>query len=156
MRTPSGAGLIENATTCEIATNEIRTMPELHGATRIRLDAPPVYTPEEIPILNTQEVPDVKTAISSNADELKRIKSRLQKWQKILDMDTLLHIKNATDPQPFFTLARDNYDSPRHPSDASNPVPLCEDKTETLLHTVLRINPSNTLPSLCRKLPPTA
>jgi hypothetical protein len=56
-------------------------MPKLYGATRIRLDALPVYTPEEVPILNTRELPDVKTAILSNADELEHVKSRLQKSQ---------------------------------------------------------------------------
>jgi hypothetical protein len=65
----SGAGLIEDATTCEIATNEARTMPELHGATRLRLEAPPVYATVAVPILSTRELPDVKTAILSNTDE---------------------------------------------------------------------------------------
>jgi hypothetical protein len=53
-----GAGLIRDATTCEVATNEVRTMPELHGATRLHLDAPPVYAPAEVPILSPRELPN--------------------------------------------------------------------------------------------------
>jgi hypothetical protein len=49
-----GAGLIEDATTFEIATNEARTMPELHGATGLCREATPVYAPAEVPILSTQ------------------------------------------------------------------------------------------------------
>jgi hypothetical protein len=104
-------------------------MPELNGETRVRLDIPPVYTPEEIPILSTHELPDVRTVISSNNDQLQGIKSRLQKSQKILHMDTLLHLRNALkSTKHYFTHERDNYNNPMNLNDASNPVHFREDK----------------------------
>jgi hypothetical protein len=62
-QTLSGAGLIKVAT-CQVAANEVRTMPELHGATSLHLDPPPVYSPAELPIFSPRELPDVMTAIS--------------------------------------------------------------------------------------------
>jgi len=42
----SGAGVIHNATECSIATNEIRTLPELHGRVYTKLDTPSLLTNE--------------------------------------------------------------------------------------------------------------
>jgi hypothetical protein len=94
-QTLSGAGLIRDATTCEIATNKVRTTPELHDATRLQLGSPPVYAPAEIPILNPRELPDVMTAIFPNTDNLEQITTRLHKTQRTFDLDTLLHMKGA-------------------------------------------------------------
>jgi hypothetical protein len=98
-RTLSGAGLIENATASEITTSEFRTIPELHGATHVNMETPLVYAPKDIPILNSHELPDVKVALSSGINELERIRDHFQTSQKILDVDTLLHVKNTVQPQ---------------------------------------------------------
>jgi hypothetical protein len=98
-QTLAGAGQIRNATTCEVATNEVRTMPELHGATRLHLDAPPVYAPTEVPILSPRELPSVMTAIFPNADKLEQLATSLGKTQRTFDIDTLLHLQDAAEPQ---------------------------------------------------------
>jgi hypothetical protein len=60
----SGAGLILNATTCQVTAGKARTLPELHGTSQIQLDLPPLYTPEELQIVNEHELPEIKTAFS--------------------------------------------------------------------------------------------
>jgi hypothetical protein len=97
-QTLAGAGLIRDATTCEVATNEVRTMPELHGATRLHLDTPLVYAPAEVPILSPRELPSVMTAIFPNDDKLEQLASRLDKTQRTFDLDTLLHMQDAAEP----------------------------------------------------------
>jgi hypothetical protein len=97
-QTLEGSGLIENVTACEITTSELRTIPELHGATHVNMETPLVYAPQNIPILSSHELPDVKAALSSGISELEQIKDRLQMSQKILEVDTLLHVKNMLQP----------------------------------------------------------
>jgi hypothetical protein len=74
-------------------------MPELHGATRLHLDAPPVYAPPEVPILSPRELPSVITAIFPNADRLEQLASRLDKTQRTFDLDTLFRLQDAAEPQ---------------------------------------------------------
>jgi hypothetical protein len=83
-------------------------MPELHGATRLHLDAPPVYAPAEVPIVSPRELPSVMTAIFPNADKLEQLAVRLDKTQRTFDLDSLLHLQEAAEPD--FVLAHSNYD----------------------------------------------
>jgi hypothetical protein len=61
-------------------------MPELHGTAHIRLDKPPVYVPEEIPILSPLELQNMRAALTTNIDNLqhKKIDSRLLRSSLIL------------------------------------------------------------------------
>ena len=42
------AGLILNASTCSITTEEFRTFPELHGSVQTTLDTPNFYIPDKV------------------------------------------------------------------------------------------------------------
>ena len=53
---------IHNATECSITSNELRTLPELHGSTYTMLDTPSLYLPEVPPILARHEVPQLQEA----------------------------------------------------------------------------------------------
>jgi hypothetical protein len=95
-QTHSGAGLIQNASMCQITAGEAQNLPEHHGTSRIQLDTPPVYTPDELQIVNAQELPDIKFALSSNINELDHIKDSVETSHKLLDVDTLLHVHNTS------------------------------------------------------------
>jgi len=97
-RTLSAAGLIRNAT-CSITSGKLRTLPELHGATRADLDAPSVYVPEDLPILTRHELPHVEAALTAEVNELDQLKDRLETSQKSLDIDTLFHMQKTTFPR---------------------------------------------------------
>jgi len=91
----SGAGLIQNATRCTITTGEIRTFPELHGVARANLVAPSVYVPDSSPILAKHELPRVEEALAPGVNDLDQLKDRLETQQKLLDVDTLVHIQTT-------------------------------------------------------------
>jgi hypothetical protein len=74
-------------------------MPELHGTTRLHLDAPPIYAPAEVPIISPRELPGVMTAIFPNADKLEQSASRLDKTQRTSGLDTMLHLQDTAKPQ---------------------------------------------------------
>jgi hypothetical protein len=54
--------------------------------------------PDGFPILSRQELPRVEAALTSEVDELDRLKDRLTAAQKSLDVDTLVHIQKTTFP----------------------------------------------------------
>jgi hypothetical protein len=93
-RTPtlSGAGLIQNATRCFITTGEIRTIPELHGVAHANLVAPSAYVPDSSPILAKHELPRVEEALAPGVNDVDQLKDRLETQQKLLNVDTLVHI----------------------------------------------------------------
>jgi len=95
----SGAGLIQNATRCTITTGEIRTLPELHGVAHANFVAQSVYVPDSSPILAKHELPRVEEALAPGVKDLDRLKDRLETEQKLLDVDTLVHIQKAA-PHP--------------------------------------------------------
>ena len=95
-QTLSGAGLIHNATRCSITSGEIRTLPELHGVAHANLVAPSAYVPDSSPILAKHELPRVEEALAPGVNDLDQLKDRLEAEQKLLDVDTLVHIQKAT------------------------------------------------------------
>jgi hypothetical protein len=97
-RTLSGAGLIHNATRCSITTGEIRTLPELHGVAHTNIVASSVYVPDSLPILAKHELPRVDEALASGVNDLDQLKDRLETQQKLLDVDTLVHIQKTAPP----------------------------------------------------------
>jgi len=94
-----GAGLIHNATMCSIASDKMRILLELHGAARANLNATPVYTPDELPILTAHEVPRAEAVLRVEVNEFDQLKDRLETSQKSLDVGTLFHIQKATYPR---------------------------------------------------------
>jgi hypothetical protein len=87
-QTLEGAGFIENATDCELTTDE------LHGATRFNMETPLIYAPLDIPIINSHELPGVKAALTSGLSELEQITDSVQASRKTWEVDTLMRVSN--------------------------------------------------------------
>ena len=92
----SETGVIHNATACTIAAGEIRNLPELHGMAEFRSDIPEQYLPVARPMLSVHEEPKLEEMTSPETEQLDGIKSRLATPAKFWDVDTLLHIQQAT------------------------------------------------------------
>jgi len=54
--TLSGAGFINKATGCSILTNEIYTLPELHGDSHATFDTPHMFVPDKASVITDHEV----------------------------------------------------------------------------------------------------
>jgi hypothetical protein len=80
----SEAGVIHNVTASSIASNEIRTLPELHGSAHTKLDTPSLYLPEVSLILEVHEVPQLQEAFPMLARELDKLRTRLQNLATVL------------------------------------------------------------------------
>jgi len=89
------AGIIHNATECSITSNEIRTLPELHGSTYTMLDTPSLYLPEVSPILAGHEVPQLREAFPTEAGEIDNLRAQLQTPHQSYDLDTLLQLRQT-------------------------------------------------------------
>jgi len=81
-----------------------RTFPELHA----NLVAPSIYMPDSSPILSKHELPRVEGAPSPGVNDLDQLKDRLETAHKSFDVDTLVHIQEATQARNTAPLAPDN------------------------------------------------
>jgi len=95
-----------NAIMCSIASDVIRTLPELHGATHAQQDALSVYIPDELPILAAHEMPHKEAALTAEITEPDHLKSRLETPQNSFDVDTLFpHTASYASTEKPITLA---------------------------------------------------
>ena len=78
----SEAGVIHNATACSIASNKIRTLPELRGRVYTKLDTPSLYLPNVSPILEDHEIPQLQGSFPTEARELDDLTARLLTQQR--------------------------------------------------------------------------
>jgi hypothetical protein len=86
------AGIIHGATSCSIATSNVRTLPELHGTAGIHSDTPDVYLPDLPPILTAHELPQFEQTASVKTDGIDSIQRHLAASPRLLDIDTMLHV----------------------------------------------------------------
>ena len=70
--------------------------PRIHGAAHTNLIAPSVYVPDSSPILSKHELPRFEDSLTTGVKDLGQLKDRLETEQKLLDVDTLVHIQKAT------------------------------------------------------------
>jgi len=91
----SEAGVIHKAAACSIVSNEIRTLPELHGSAYTKLDTPSLYLPEVSPILEDHKLTQLQEAFPTEARELGNLRIRLQTPQRSYDLDTLLQLRQT-------------------------------------------------------------
>ena len=91
------AGIIHNATACSIASNEIRTLPELHGNSYKKFATPSLYLPDLSPILTVHEMPQLEGPFPTEARELDNFKARLKPrnglmtWTRYFNYSKLHH-----------------------------------------------------------------
>ena len=91
----SETGVIHNATACIFAAGVIRTLLELHGTTEIRSYIPTLYLSDVTPMLSIHEETKLQEIIPPGVGEVDAIKTRLATPPKLLDVDTLLNIRQA-------------------------------------------------------------
>jgi len=90
--TPLGDGVIHNAYTCHIASQEIRTLPELSRTMELNIGTPHLYLPDEIPMFASQGIPRIEAAMPPEATGFDYIKERPVTPRQSFDVDTLLHV----------------------------------------------------------------
>jgi len=89
--TLSGAGFINNATGCCILTNEIYTLPELHGDSHATFVTPDMFVPDKASIITDHEVRLLDEITTAPVKQLDAIQSQSMASQQSLDVDSLLH-----------------------------------------------------------------
>jgi len=90
--TLGGSGLIHNASTCHIASQEIRTLPVLSRTVELPLDAPRLFRPDEVPAVATHDLARIEAAMSPETSGLDYVKEGLVTPRQSFDVDTLLHV----------------------------------------------------------------
>ena len=94
--TLSDAGIIRNASRCSITTNELRTLPKLHGKTQSAISSTHIYIPDKISIVADHEIPLIKELLPAEVKQLEDVKSKVMVPSQSFDVDSLFHIKQAT------------------------------------------------------------
>jgi hypothetical protein len=99
IRTLHGGGLIHNATTCAVATEQIRTLPELRQNDYIHLDTPAWHMPELTPMMSLHKTPQTEKNLPAAVQDLEDIKGCTATPLRSLDLDTLIQIRHSLRPQ---------------------------------------------------------
>ena len=97
-RTLLGGGLIHNATTCAVATEQIRTLPELRQTDYVHLDTPTCHVADLTPSLKLHEAPQIKEDLPAAVKDLDN-KARLATPLHSLDLDTYFQTRHSSRPR---------------------------------------------------------
>jgi len=89
-------GFICNATTCSIASKEIRMLPELRRTDYAHLDTHAWYVPDLTPALAPIELPQRKEDLPAAVKDLDDIKTCLATPLRSPDVNTLFQIRHTT------------------------------------------------------------
>jgi len=89
--TLSGAGFLNNVTGCSILTNEIYTLPELHGDSHTTFDTSHMFVPDKASIITDHEVRLLDEIMTAPVKQLNAVKSQVMASQQTMDFDSLLH-----------------------------------------------------------------
>ena len=95
-QTLSDAGVIRNATKCSITTNELKTIPELHGEIQSTIVNTHFYVPEQIQIVADHEIPLIKQVTPEEVTRLDEVKSKVMMPSQSFDVNSLFHIEQAS------------------------------------------------------------
>jgi hypothetical protein len=89
-------GLIHNASTCHIASQEIRKLPVLSKTTELPLDTPRLYLPDEVPTVVSHEISRIEAAMPPETTGLEYVKAQLVTPRQSFDVDKLLHVHHKS------------------------------------------------------------
>jgi len=92
----SEAGVILNATTCSIATEDIRTFPELHGSTQTSLEAPHFYIPDNVLAVAAHEIPLLEQMTPREIQQIDEVRSKVMAPSQTYDVDSLLNLRQVS------------------------------------------------------------
>ena len=85
--TLSNAGIILNASRCSSTTNELRTLPELHGEIQPTISSTPIYIPDKISIVSDHVIPLIKEISPAEVKQLDDMKSKVMVPSQSFDVD---------------------------------------------------------------------
>jgi hypothetical protein len=92
-----GSGLIHNASTCHIASQEIKTLPVLSKTMELPLDAPHLYHPDKVPAVASHEIARIEAVMPLETTGLDYVKARLVTPRQSFDVDTLPHVHQKSE-----------------------------------------------------------
>jgi hypothetical protein len=95
----SGAGLLYDATKCQISTNDVHVFSELLRTTRTEFHAPQIYVPKQLPIMADHEIQQLEEIAPAVLRELDNISSHATTIRRTLDMDSLISMHYITQSQ---------------------------------------------------------
>jgi hypothetical protein len=101
-----GTGLIHNASTCHISSQEIRTLALLSKTTELPLDTPRLYLPDEVPTAASHEISRIEAAMPPETTGLEYVEALLVMPRQSFDVYTLLrvHQKSVHRARGFYWL----------------------------------------------------
>ena len=89
-------GLILNASSCSIATEEFRTLSELHGSMQTTLDTPHLYIPDKVSTVADHEIPLLDQIIPKEIQLIDEVRSRVTTHAQSFDVNSLFHLRQAS------------------------------------------------------------
>ena len=89
------AGLILNASTCSITTEELRTFTELQGSMQTTLDTPHVYIPDKVSTVADHELPLLEQITPREIQQIEEVRSRVSTPSQTFDVDSLFHLRQV-------------------------------------------------------------
>jgi hypothetical protein len=81
---------------CSITTNELRTLPEIHGEMHSTIDTTRFHIPDKISVIADHEIPLIKEITPGEVARLDHIKSKVMVPSQTFDVNSLNHINQAT------------------------------------------------------------
>ena len=92
----SEAGLILNASSCSITTEEFRTFPKLHGSMQTTLDRPNFYIPDKVSTVADHEIPLLEKITPKEIQQMNEVRSRVITPSQTFDVDSLFHLRQVS------------------------------------------------------------
>jgi hypothetical protein len=77
-------------------STELHTFPELHGTTDARIEPPIIYLPDNISVLDSHELHQIRDMPLSNLQKPNDIYSRVTAAQHTYDLDAVMHVHQAS------------------------------------------------------------
>ena len=92
----SEAGMILNASSCSIATEEFRTLPELHGSMQTTLDITHLYIPDKVSTVADHEIPLLEQITQKEIQQIDEVRSRVTTHAQSFDVNSLFHLRQVS------------------------------------------------------------
>jgi hypothetical protein len=93
----SGGGVLHNTSKRAITTNGFQTAPDLLGsAAGIEARTPRLYAPDKVTVLTTHDLQALEEMVPSEVARLDRVSSVMMSPRHLTDVNTLLHVKQAS------------------------------------------------------------
>jgi len=157
-------GLILNASTCSVTTDEFRTFPELHGSKQTTLDTPHCYIPDKVLTVADHEIPVLEQITRKEIQQIDEVRSRVITPSQTFGVDSLFHLPQVSlqQEQRIFwhlvvttivcTLAILGILCFSLRSHAHNFIPCCHSPNTTIEPSTVTLNPSPIIPEPSRRI----